>query len=159
MQWMVRSLSSIAADIDTMLDTEPCPMDGVEGWVTSFQEFATFLKDNPTGAERKRHRTHLRFIVDLHKELAEASCRAGITPQDMSDWLMNHSEADIRGLPALGLFRELLHEKLSDNKLRWTENDLTDMMYLTAAAGYCDHVVGERSHASHLTNCSRRLDD
>jgi hypothetical protein len=32
------------------------------------------------------------------------------------------------------------------------------MMYLTSAAGYCDHVVGERTHASHILNALRRLD-
>ena len=60
-------------------------------------------------------------------------------------------------MPALGLFREVLHEKLSDGQLRWADNDLVDMMYLTAAAGYCDHVIGERAHTSHIANGLRRL--
>lgn len=51
-------------------------------------------------------------------------------------------------MPALGLFREVLHENLSDGQLRWKENDLVDMMYLTAEAGYCDHLVGERARAA-----------
>ncbi|WP_143022929.1 hypothetical protein [Lentzea jiangxiensis] len=154
----MRSQTSVLADIDAMLDTEPCPMDGVAGWVTGFQDFATFLRDNPTGPEIRRQRTHLRFIADLGKKLAEAAWLTGITrPEDLSDWLTNRSEADIRELVALGLFREVLHEKLSDPNLRWTENDLTDMIYLTAAAGYCDHIVGERTHMSHIANSARRL--
>lgn len=158
MQWWIRSQSSVTADIDAMLDTEPCPMDSVAGWVSTFQEFAEFLRDNPTGPEIRRQRTHLRFIFDLSKELAEASWRAGLIRQeDLSDWLTNRSEASIGELPALGLFREVLHEKLSDPNLKWTENDLTDMIYLTAAAGYCDHVVGERTHMSHIANSARRL--
>ncbi|MFJ8967142.1 hypothetical protein ACIRG5_47955 [Lentzea sp. NPDC102401] len=158
MQWSVRSQTSVLADIDAMLDTEPCPMDGVAGWVTGFQDFATFLRDNPAGPEIRRQRTHLRFVADLGKELAEAAWLTGVTrPEDLSDWLTNRSEADIRELPALGLFREVLHEKLSDPNLRWTENDLTDMIYLTAAAGYCDHIVGERTHMSHIANSARRL--
>ena len=75
----------------------------------------------------------------------------------MSDWLHSHSEEDLPGMPALRLFREVLHEKLSDGHLRWADNDFTDMMYLTAAAGYCDYVVGERAHAAHIANALRRL--
>ena len=48
-------------------------------------------------------------------------------------------------------------DALSDGQLRWADNDLTDMMYLTSAAGYCDYVVGERAHTSHIANGLRRL--
>jgi hypothetical protein len=60
-------------------------------------------------------------------------------------------------MPALGLYREVLHEKLSDSQLRWQDNDLVDMMYLTSAAGYCEHVVAERAHASRIRDGLRRL--
>lgn len=46
--------------------------------------------------------------------------------------------------PSLGIFRELLHEKLADPGTVWEQNDLTDMMYLSCGAAYADHVVGER---------------
>src|SRR5205823_5664979 len=85
------------------------------------------------------------------------ACRAGVAPEDMSYWTLHHSEEDLRRMPALGLFREVLHEKLCDPKLRWEGNDLIDMMYLTAGAAYCDHVVAERPHASHITSGLRRL--
>jgi hypothetical protein len=89
-------------------------------------------------------------------ELANAAHRAGITPEQMSDWTLNHSERDLRDMPALGVYREVLHEKLSDGRLLWKDNDLVDMMYLITAAGYCDHVVAERAHASHIQNGLRR---
>jgi hypothetical protein len=75
----------------------------------------------------------------------------------MSDWALNYSEEDLPGMPTLGLFREVLYEKLSNGQLRWADNDLIDMMYLTAAVGYCDYVVGERPHAAHIANALRRL--
>jgi hypothetical protein len=90
-------------------------------------------------------------------ELPKAAHSAGITPQEMSDWTRNHSERDVHDMPALGLYRELLHEKLADPQLRWHDNDLVDMMYLSSAAGYCEHVVAERAHASHIRNGLRRL--
>ena len=49
---------------------------------------------------------------------------------------------------ALGLYREVMHEKLCDPKLRWANNDLTDMMYLTAAAAPHSHTSGKAFDAS-----------
>ncbi|WP_027940570.1 hypothetical protein [Amycolatopsis taiwanensis] len=110
--------------IDTLLDGEHVPAMPQPGWTRSFQEFADFLRNNPTDREVKRRRTHITFIADL---------------------------------PSLGIFREVLHEKLSDPRLRWENNDLTDMMYLSAGAAYCDHIVGERRHIAYITNATQRL--
>lgn len=156
-RWAVHAIRCIGGNLDTMLDTEHIPMGPVPGWAAQFQRFAAFLAANPTGPEMKRQRTHAKFIVDLGRELAEEAHRAGITPEQMSDWALHHSDDDLRHMPALGLFREVLHEKLCNGRLRWEQNDLIDMMFLTAAGGYCDHVVGERAHTSHLRNALRRL--
>lgn len=155
-QWVVYVQACFGGIVDAMLDTEHLPVPPATGWVAGFQEFSSFLKDNPTGKEMKRHRTRAKFIADLGRELPEEAHRAGITPDDMSDWALNHSEEDLRHMPALGLFREVMHEKLCDGRLQWMPNDLFDMMYLATAAGYCDHLVAERAHASHISNGLRR---
>jgi hypothetical protein len=156
-RWTVHAIRCIGGIVDAMLDTEHLAVEPASGWAAEFQRFAEFLRDNPTGREMKRRRTHAKFLADLGRELPEAAYRAGITLEEMSDWLFRHSEFDVTAMPALGLFREVLHEKLADPKLRWAENDLVDMIYLTAAAGYCDYVVGENSHTAHLENALRRL--
>jgi hypothetical protein len=156
-QWTVHAIRCTAGIIDAVLDAEHIPMTPVPGWAAGLQQFAAFLRDNPTGKEVKRRRTHAKFIADLRPELPEAAYRAGITPADMSDWVRNYSEEDLPDMPTLGLFREVLHEKLSSGQVRWPGNDLIDMMYLTAAVGYCDCVVSERPHAAHISNALRRL--
>jgi hypothetical protein len=155
-QWIVHVLACIGGIVDSILDVEHLPVSPATGWATDFQEFSTFLKEDPTEKEMKRKRTHAKFIADLGQELSEEAYRAGITPENMSDWALNHSEEDLRYMPALGLFREVIHEKLCDGRLRWKPNDLVDMMYLTAAAGYCDLVVAERAHTAHISNGLRR---
>jgi hypothetical protein len=154
---MVHSLRCISGIVDTMLDAEHVPPDSTPAWAAGFQHFAGFLASDPTGREKKRRRTHAKFIADLGRELPEEAHRAGITPEQMSEWVLVHSEPDVAAMPALGLFREILHEKLSNPRLRWEDNDLVDMMYLTAGAGYCDHLVGERRHVAYLENAQRRL--
>jgi hypothetical protein len=157
-RWAGEALRSALAVISTLLDADHVPVVPQPGWTQEFQRFADFLRENQTGKEMKRRRTHARFLADLRPELAEEALNAGISPEQMSDWTRNHSETELQDLPALGLFREVLHEKLSDPKLRWEDNDITDMMYLTAGAAYCDHIVGERRHISYIDNAVRRLD-
>jgi len=154
---MVHAVSCIAGIVDTLLDSEHLPMPLPEGWLAELQRFATFLADNPSGKDLRRRRTHAQFLADLGRELPEEACRAGVTATEMSDWALHHSEDDLRAMPVLGLFREVLHEKLCDPHLRWENNDLIDMMYLISGTAHCDHVVAERSHASHIANGLRRL--
>lgn len=155
--WEVRAVSCIFGTIDTLLDGDPVPSPPPTEWAADFRRFAAFLAGSPKNKELLRRRTHAKFIADLGVELAEAAFGAGVSPEEQSDWTLHHSEDDLPDMPTLGLFREVLHEKLCDPNLQWVENDLTDMMYLTAGAAYCDHVVAERSHASHITNGFRRL--
>jgi hypothetical protein len=156
-QWAVHTISCTGGIIDALLDAEQVPMPPGAGWTASLQQFAAFLRDNPTGKEMKRRRINAWFIADLIRELPEEAYHAGVTPAEMSDWVLHHSEEDLPCMPSLGIFREVLYEKLSDGKLRWLDNDLFDMVYLTTAAGYCDYVVGERSHTSHIANSLRRM--
>lgn len=154
---MVHLLRCASGLFDAMLDAEHEPVSLNPGWARQFQQFAEFLRDNPTGDEMKRRRTFLRFFDDLGAELARAAVSARLTPHQMSDWSRSHCEQALETMPALGLYREVIHEKLCDGKLQWRDNDLVDMMYLTTAAGYCDYVVAERAHASHISNALRRL--
>lgn len=63
----------------------------------------------------------------------------------------------ITSMPSLAIYRELLHEKLSDPKTVWEDNDLNDMMYLSCGAAYADHVVAERRLTSDLRHGLERL--
>lgn len=154
---LVHLLTCISGLFDTMLDADHVPFSLNPGWADQFQRFAEFLRDNPTSSEMKRRRTFLRFSDDLKSELARAALSAGVTPQQMSEWCQAHFEADLSGMPALGIYREVIHEKLCDGSLQWKDNDLVDMLFLTTAAGYCDHVVAERAHASHIEKALQRL--
>ncbi|HEX5115949.1 MAG TPA: hypothetical protein VFW65_12195 [Pseudonocardiaceae bacterium] len=156
-QWAVKSIESIGATIDTMLDADHVPMTSNPAWALEFEHFARFMADNPTGPELKRQRTHARFIADMLPELTRETFSVGITPDEMSEWTRYLSEEDLHNMPSLGLYREIIHEKLSDGRLHWDNNDLFDMLYLTAGAGYCDYVVGENKHISHIANGLRRL--
>jgi hypothetical protein len=118
-RWAIHAMRCAVGILDTLLDAEHVPMTLPHGWKLEFQQFATFLRDNPTGIEMKRLRTHAKFVADLSTELPKAACRVGVSPKQLSDWTLNHSTADLRVMPALGLYREVIHEKLCDANLQW----------------------------------------
>jgi hypothetical protein len=64
---------------------------------------------------------------------------------------------DTPELPATGVFREMLHERHLNKGTVWRHNDLTDMVYLSCAAGYADFVVCERHMGNVLTQGLKRL--
>lgn len=155
-RWITDAISSITAIFDSML-SETVSMAPVPGWATQFEAFAEFLGSDPRGSELKQKRTWAKFISDLGTELAYAAHATGVSPTQMSEWTMTHSEHDLAEMPSLGLYRWIMHQKLSDPRLKWEQNDLVDMMYLSVAAGYCDFVAGERKHAAHINAALRRL--
>lgn len=156
-RWAVHALRCAVGNFDTMLDGEPVPVNPTPSWAAHFQRFADFLAASPSGPELKRKRTNAAFVSDLSNELAEEANRARITIEQMGDWTLQRSDDGIKQMPSLGLFREVMREKLCKPTTRWRDNDLQDMMYLTCAAAYCDQVVGERTHTSHMENGLRRL--
>lgn len=153
----VRALTCVSGNFDVMLDSEPVEMGESPGWVDKLQRFTGWMACEPRDPGRRRQRTNLMFITDLGRELAEEAHRAGITPEEMSEWTRHCSDTDISELPSLGLFREVLHEKLLNPGTRWETNDVTDLMYLPCAAGYADHVVGENSLTAQMEQGLRRL--
>lgn len=60
-------------------------------------------------------------------------------------------------MPFLGVYRSVLQERHLNGGTRWTVNDLTDMIYLSSAAGYADIVVAERHGTAMLKQARRRL--
>ncbi|MEV7550649.1 hypothetical protein AB0N89_13580 [Amycolatopsis sp. NPDC089917] len=156
-RFMADALTAVSANFDTLLDTEAVPMNGVDEWVSRLQSFTDWLASEPSGPELRRQRIDLFFISDTRKEVAEEAFKSGITIENFHEWLMTHRQVDVKNMPSLSLFNEVLYEKFSNPKTNWSNNDLTDLMYLTCAAGYADFTVAERSLVSQLQSSARRL--
>ncbi len=71
--------------------------------------------------------------------------------------MLYRSGDEITAMPSLGLFREVLEQKHLNPGTTWYNNDLSDLMYLTCAAGYADYVVSERSLVSQMEQSLKRL--
>lgn len=147
---------SATALIDLMLDRDHIPATPPTAWTQTNQRFSDWLDQESGGSQRKRKAVDVLLLQDLQRELAEEALSSGITPTQMSEWIWQHP-VRFAALPALGLFREVLHDRHLSRGFTWRPNDLTDMVYLSTAAGYADVLVCERSMGSALQRGIARL--
>ena len=154
----VEALASVSSNFDVMLDSEPVFPLPVPGWAQNLQRLNDWLAAEPRDRRQRRERTRVIFLADMPHELAAAAHQVGLSEIQLREWLDGWTDEAIAELPSLGIFRELMHEKLLDPRTTWEGNDLVDMMYLSCATAYADHVAGERRLTSHLRSALRRLD-
>lgn len=152
-----RALLSVSATFGTMLDADSVPMNPSSGWVERNQRFTDWLAgEKYRSSQQRRQSIDAFFVADIQTEIAEEAFRSGITPDEMSQWVLNERNGQVAVMPCLGLFRETL-QGMNLNHARWEENHLTDLMYLTCAAGYADYVVAERSLAGYMQQALKRM--
>ncbi|HEY5179902.1 MAG TPA: hypothetical protein VIJ07_09060 [Dermatophilaceae bacterium] len=151
------ALTSAMALIDLMLDSERIKPGPETGWAGANQRFSDWLDDEDRDSQQKRKCIDAFLLWDLRTEIAEESHAAGATPEQLQRWLPIQSAGDIRELHATGLFGEMLHDRHLNKGTKWRPNDLTDMVYLSCAAGYADFVVCENHMGSVLAQGLKRL--
>lgn len=152
-----QALTSASALIDVMLDAERIEPGPDTGWARAQQQFSDWLDGEDRTPQQKRRSIDALLLSDLWREMAEEAHAAGATREQFRDWFLDQSMAHIAELPATGMFREILHERHLNKGTIWRGNDLTDMVYLSCAAGYADFVVCERHMGNALTQGLRRL--
>ncbi|QDY77676.1 hypothetical protein [Streptomyces qinzhouensis] len=151
------ALVTATSSIDVMLDTERIEPGPKTSWAEVNQRFSDWLDEQDIDSQQKRKHIDAFFLTDIQKEVAEEAHSAALAIDDLSRWFLREAIGDIRRFPALGLFREMLHNRHLNKGTRWRLNDLTDMMYLSCAAGYADFVVCERHMRDPLAHGLRRL--
>ncbi|MFH8980144.1 hypothetical protein [Streptomyces varsoviensis] len=150
-------LTSATTYIDVMLDAEHVEPGPETGWVELNQRFSDWLDSQDRDSQQKRRSIDVLLFDDFRRELAEGAQAAGLSPQDLQQWCEKQPMKGFGTLPASGLYREMLHNRHLNKGTRWRRNDLTDMIYLSCAAGYADFVVCERHMREPLERGIRRL--
>lgn len=152
-----RAAVSATSHIEVILDQDHLVPDQLNSWELANQDFSDWLDVEPRDANQKRKCIDLFLLADFKQVIAEEALAAGITPEQMTEWIEQRFAHDLASMAATGLYREMVHNKHLNKGYRWEHNDLVDMTYLTCAAGYCDFVVCERSATAALDSGQRRL--
>lgn len=155
--FQTRALLVASASIDTMLDTQRIEEGADTGWTASSQRFSDWLDGLDQDSQQKRRAVDIHMVKDLQRELAEEAAAAGVPKELFRQWGFKGWVRAIAGSPAVGLFREMLHSRHLNKRTTWRPNDLTDMVYLSCAAGYADFVVCEKHMRDPLQHGLRRM--
>ncbi|MEU6698032.1 hypothetical protein [Pseudonocardia sp. NPDC046786] len=122
----------------------------VEGWAKGFEELGRYMGNNPAPRDVRLVAAG-KLMADLNKEIALASAKTGITPEDLAPFLRPENLVDsFAKLPFIGRLLDVTFQRLRNPQTRWKRNDLNDMTYLCCAAAYADFVVAERATAHFL---------
>lgn len=156
---VLRSLSYLSAMVSTILDVAPIPATTEKiGWVQSSQTFSNWLDgETKRDGQQKRRSVDALLFGDLSTEIAQEAHQSGMSPEQMSSWVQGSMFRDMDDMPLVGTYRTVLQERHLNVGTRWTVNDLTDIIYLSAAAAYADFVVAERHETAMLKQARRRL--
>jgi len=158
---MISRVVAVSAVYAAVLDDEPPDMGegraAAERWAASFAPLAAYRRERRMGEEHVRLNAHARFIDDQRLELAQAAARAGISPEQLAEWLADQLPAELTRMPYVGRLSEVLYLRLRNADERWEANDLNDLNFLCAAAGYADITIGEKKTIEYLRRAESRV--
>ena len=158
---MLTRVIAISAVYSAMLDDEPLDMSegaaAAERWAASFPPLAAYMREHRTSEEHARLNARARLIADQRPDLARAGERTAVTQDRFATWLSDDLADDLSRMPYAGRLGEVLYLRLRNADDRWEANDLNDMNFLCAAAGYADITVGEKKTISYLRRAEPRV--
>jgi hypothetical protein len=142
-------LTSIAADYDTLMDTERIGSDRTTTWEDTYRNVMNDPEFRALSPLKRRKASHGLALMDILQEVARICFDLSIPPGRLED-VTQHLFASFPEMPFWGLYADALAFRLSQGNTKWQSNDLIDMLYLSCAAGYADVVVAERSATNYL---------
>lgn len=152
-----RALASLQSYFSVMLDEDRIEVVDVPGWTARQQEMSDWIAEVRPSRQVADERLDRFFIEDTSYEISRAARAVGLGQSQLLAWVEHGAARDVPLMPSLGLFREVLRERHLNGRNVWKQSDLTDMAYLSCAAGYADHVVGEKHFSNHVANAASRL--
>jgi hypothetical protein len=155
---LLSAITSANSILDVLLETDRTEPEGIAEstrWAAFYQEFGRLMSDSRSRSERRRASLEA-TLMHLGHGLVDAARAAGMSDVDLADWAESRAEADLGALPSVGRQREVIHTRFQNRTDGWKPNDLVDLMYLSCAAGYADHIVCEKKMGTYLRQVGQR---
>jgi hypothetical protein len=157
---MLPRVIAISAVYSAMLDDEPLDMRegkaAAERWATSFPQLAKYMREHRMSEKDARINGRARLIADQREDLTRVAARVA-TPERFAEWLSHEFANDLARMPYVGRLSEVLYLRLRNADEKWEANDLNDMNFLCAAAGYADITIGEKKTIEYLRRAEPRV--
>lgn len=157
LEFAFQSALSTIVYFDLLLNTAPIRREASHGWRTKQQRTTETLAADHRPKAQKRQIAYAFALEDLSHEMAKAAAHTNVSTVEFDQWVRSIWNKEMIGAPAVAMFRSMFVDKHLNPRTIWQDNDLTDLFYLSAAAGYANHIVAERHTTGLVVQSSKRL--
>jgi hypothetical protein len=149
-------LNASSITLEVLLDPKRAERQSINEWVARNEENAAALAATGLNTARRRDLALKIFWRDNAAVIQDSLSRLGLGLSSIAHLDTSDIPRLLSAGPMLGYFSDLMTTRLLDSQRRWKENDLTDLIFLSTGAAYCDIVVAERSTGRQLQQLQRQ---
>jgi len=126
-----------------------------ESWVAQNQAITDWVSSIEATKDGRRHAALQAFWLTNFEVVRKAGRLLAIDVESLKEIEPKTLERLLRGQPMLSYVSQIFASRYMNRTTRWKSNDLTDILFLGCAAGYCDFVVAERHTGQQLRDLQR----
>jgi hypothetical protein len=126
------------------------PLQFANAFAVAQTELQERFKEQGTSKVEIRSAVAASLLLEVKEPLGGALRRAGLDIDELTGLGREGVTDFMLDLPSRTALLELMWLQHGDLRTKWKPNDLNDLVYLSAAVGYCDIVVTERRWAAML---------
>lgn len=149
---LAMSSSSVTLELLLGQGREAKPIDE---WVAMNQRRTDDIAESELNVAQRRRQAWRYAWMENSDAIRHALSTLGIATSDIAHIMERAIPRMLQSQPMVSYFCELLVRRYVDQSVRWKSNDLTDMMFLSTAAGYADYVAAERHIGTQLIQLQR----
>ncbi|MGK3955273.1 hypothetical protein ACLKOZ_03680 [Arthrobacter sp. R4] len=155
-QLFILAMSNPSVLLELLVEPGKAERIDPHAWVTSNQEFAEHLASGPYTKPQKEQAAYARAWTENGSLVSAALRELGLAVEENA---MKPKEIQklFAHMPALGAFTKLMVMRQINVSHKWRPNDLTDLIFLSCAAGYVDYVAAEKHTGTQLRQLKRSM--
>jgi hypothetical protein len=156
---LMLTLSSPAVIVDVLLDTERDEPGSSDFWVELNQSISREVGGMKVDKEQRRLEALGRFWQNDLATARKAMRSIGLDPSNLPDFSGAELARLLSQRPMLMHLSGLFTQRYMNAETKWKPGDLTDLMFLSCAAGYADYVVAETYTGTQLRQIQKSKGD
>lgn len=156
-QLFVLALSNPSVLLELLVEPDKQERIDPNAWVTSNQEFARRLASGTYTKLQKEEAAYARAWTENGSMVRAALQEVGLATDGNAIMKPKEIKRLFSRMPALGAFTRLMVMRQINALHKWRPNDLTDLIFLSCAAGYVDYVAAEKHTGTQLRQLKRSM--
>lgn len=154
-QLFILAMSNPSVLLELLIEPAQAERFDPHTWVTSNQEFAKHLAGGSYTKLQKEQAAYARAWTENGSMVSAALRELGLATEENAMMKPKEIQNLLARMPALGAFTRLMVMRQINASHKWRPNDLTDLIFLSCAAGYVDYVAAEKHTGTQLKQLKR----